>query len=213
MSDHSVSRSLIGSSLFSRREGCLSVSELVESLCGDQRLLVVGQRVVSGSCRFDLSLVVDGNVSRQSVDQSDDVFHRLVLSGKGRGVGHIGCDSRERIVLAVGVGAVRPAGEGVGVDFVLALYGSVAVVFGCCVFGYVCVGFKNSAVVVLPCYGVTAKNVHGKGAGFCYPAACGNLIVDGVRSNFREGRRLGKIICAGNSAVLDSGAAFGGSDG
>ena len=141
-----------GEELFSGSESCLSGGQLVECLRGDQCLLVAVQRLVSRASSFDLRLVGSDNFSgsRQGVDQSDDVFHRLVLSGKGRGVGDIACDSRERIARAVGVGAVSPAGEGVGVLCVLCLFGSSAVIFRGCAVSNFLVGFKNRSVLVLP---------------------------------------------------------------
>ena len=61
---------------------------------------------------------------------ADEVVAGLVLrdSVKGRGVGDIAGDSGECIGCAVGVGAVGPAGEGVGEVVVLCLFGHIAAI-------------------------------------------------------------------------------------
>ena len=84
---------------------------------------------------------------------------RLGSRVKLRGVGHVADNSREVIAHAVGVGAVAPAGEGVGVLCVLRLFGSSAGIGrGIAFLNRVC--FENG-VAVLPCDGV------GGGIGGC----------------------------------------------
>ena len=68
LSDNRVSRSLIGSSLFSRLEGCLSVSELAQRISVNLGFFIVGECIISISRSLNLLLVVYGNRSRQSVD-------------------------------------------------------------------------------------------------------------------------------------------------
>ena len=85
-------------------------------------------------------------VDRPVVHGAHDIVARLILRGrvKGRGIGHVACDSGD---------LGRPAREGVGEVVVLVLYGRSAVVLGHCTLSYILVGFENG-LAVLPCDGV-----------------------------------------------------------
>ena len=83
-------------------------------------------------------------------------LHKLRDLAKDRGEGRVAGDLGEVIRRAVGVGAVAPAGEYIGVVVALLLYGSRAVVARNCVCGYVFIGFED-LVAVLPSYGVGGR--------------------------------------------------------